>query len=431
MPGPSMFVPRRRARHAAALTLVFAGVLATGAAAGSWSADAQEGRERSRTRTFAHPAGAPGGAAEDQAPALPVDRRAVEAAAAQAAQDGKSGSEAATEVVTRSGDRWSAVYSAREYEGFARSLDGGYVGVGLSARRSAEGRTEVDSVRPGSPAARAGIRPGDRIRSVDGQEVDGFPVTEVVARLRGDAAAPGRWGGSGEGDGGNGPPSAVGVPGTPVTVGLRRGDRVWDRTLYRARLVTESVAVERLQDEGTGARATRIKVESFTRGTGERVGRAVRAAGPAEGILLDLRGNSGGLVTEAVTAASAFLDGGLVATYDVRGSQRALEARPGGATRPPLVVLVDGGTMSAAELLTGALQDRGRAVVVGSPTFGKGSVQMPTRLADGSVAELTVGHYRTPGGRTVDGRGIAPDLVVRGDAERRARTVLSGLGGGS
>ncbi|ARZ69852.1 S41 family peptidase [Streptomyces sp. HU2014] len=426
MPGPSMFVPRRRARRAAALTLVFAGVLATGAAAGSWSADAQEGRERAWTRTFAHPAAAPG--AEDRAPAPPVDHRAVEAAAAQAAQDGKSGSEAATEVVTRSGDRWSAVYSAREYEGFARSLDGGYVGVGLSARRSAEGRTEVDSVRPGSPAARAGLRPGDRIRSVDGQDVDGFPVTEVVARLRGDAAAPGRWGEGGEG---YGPPAAVGVPGTPVTLGLQRGDRLWDRTLRRARLVTESVAVERLQDEGSGARATRIKVESFTRGTGERVGRAVRAAGPAEGILLDLRGNSGGLVTEAVTAASAFLDGGLVATYDVRGSQRALEARPGGATRPPLVVLVDGGTMSAAELLTGALQDRGRAVVVGSPTFGKGSVQMPTRLADGSVAELTVGHYRTPGGRTVDGRGIAPDLVVRGDAERRARTVLSGLGGGS
>ncbi|MBB5122679.1 peptidase S41 [Streptomyces eurocidicus] len=424
MPGPPMFVPQRRARRAAALTLVFAGVLATGAVAGSWSADAQEGRKRAQIRTFAHPAAAPGAPGERP----PVDHRAVEAAAARAAQDGKSGSEAATEVVTRSGDLWSAVYSAREYEGFARSLDGGYVGVGLSARRSADGRTEVDSVRPGSPAARAGLRPGDRIRSIDGQGVDGFPVTEVVARLRGDTAGPDRWGGSGEG---YAPSTAVGVPGTPVTVGLQRGPRAWDRTLRRARLATESVAVERLRDEGTGAPATRIKVESFTRGTGERVGRAVRAAGPAEGILLDLRGNSGGLVTEAVTAASAFLDGGLVATYDVRGSQRALEARPGGATRPPLVVLVDGGTMSAAELLTGALQDRGRAVVVGAPTFGKGSVQMPTRLADGSVAELTVGHYRTPGGRTVDGRGIAPDLVVRGDAERRARTVLSGLGGGS
>ncbi|GAA3060973.1 hypothetical protein GCM10020000_50120 [Streptomyces olivoverticillatus] len=87
--------------------------------------------------------------------------------------------------------------------------------------------------------------------------------------------------------------------------------------------------------------------------------------------------------------------------------------------------------MSAAELLTGALQDRGRAVVVGTRTFGKGSVQMPSRLPGGAVAELTVGHYRTPHGRTVDGAGILPDLAARGDAEQRARTVLSGLGGGS
>lgn len=84
--------------------------------------------------------------------------------------------------------------------------------------------------------------------------------------------------------------------------------------------------------------------------------------------------------------------------------------------------------MSAAELLTGALQDRGRAVVVGSRTFGKGSVQMPSRLPDGSVAELTVGHYRTPSGRTVDGRGITPDLETEADTLRRAETVLTGLG---
>ncbi len=96
------------------------------------------------------------------------------------------------------------------------------------------------------------------------------------------------------------------------------------------------------------------------------------------------------------------------------------------------MVLVDGGTMSAAELLTGALQDRGRAVVVGSRTFGKGSVQMPSELPDGSVAELTVGHYRTPSGRAVDGGGITPDVMRRRPERRsRARTVLSGLGGGS
>jgi carboxyl-terminal processing protease len=174
-----------------------------------------------------------------------------------------------------------------------------------------------------------------------------------------------------------------------------------------------------------------IKVAAFTKGAGAAVRDAVDEVPGDAGILLDLRANAGGLVTEAVTASSAFLDGGLVATYDVHGDQRALYADPGGDTDRPVVVLVDGGTMSAAELLTGALQDRGRAVTVGSRTFGKGSVQMPSKLPGGSVAELTVGHYRTPAGRSVEGSGITPDVGAGPEAQQRAETVLSGLGGGS
>ncbi len=200
----------------------------------------------------------------------------------------------------------------------------------------------------------------------------------------------------------------------------------WHEILHRARLSIDSVTVEQL-GAGTGG-AVLIKVVSFTKGSGARVRDAVRAAPQGAGILLDLRGNSGGLVEEATQAASAFLDGGLVATYDVEGEQRSLHAGRGGDTRRPLVALVDGGTMSAAELLTGALQDRGRAVVVGSRTFGKGSVQMPSRLPGGSVAELTVGHYRTPLGRSLDGRGLTPDLEAEHGAREQAETVLSGLG---
>ncbi|WP_031085772.1 S41 family peptidase, partial [Streptomyces sp. NRRL WC-3549] len=192
---------------------------------------------------------------------------------------------------------------------------------------------------------------------------------------------------------------------------------------------TEPVTVRRLGDAPSAA--VLIKVAAFTKGAGGKVREAVEAAPGDAGILLDLRANSGGLVTEAVTASSAFLDGGLVATYDVHGEQRALYAEPGGDTERPVVVLVDGGTMSAAELLTGALQDRGRAVTVGSRTFGKGSVQMPSKLPGGSVAELTVGHYRTPAGRSVEGSGITPDVGAGPEAQKRAETVLSGLGGGS
>lgn len=369
----------------AALTLVFASVLAAGAATGSFTGDA------------------PKAAADAPRPTPARHQETVTRAAAEAMADGKSPMEAAERAVSRSGDRWGAVYSQGEYEEFEEALDGQYTGVGLWARRERDGRIEVTRVAAGSPAAAAGIHEGDRLRTVDGRRVDGRPVTEVVGLLRGaadDADA-----------------------GTEVSLGLERGAHSWSRTLRRARLSTDSVSVGRLPGD-----ATVIKVAAFTKGVGDAVRTAVDRAPRGGGIVLDLRGNSGGLVTEAVTAASAFLDGGLVATYDVNGAQRALHAASGGDTARPLVTLVDGGTMSAAELLTGALQDRGRSVVVGSRTFGKGSVQMPSRLPDGSVAELTVGHYRTPAGRSVDGRGITPDLEADKESLRRAETVLSGLG---
>ncbi|MEV6807359.1 S41 family peptidase [Streptomyces sp. NPDC051132] len=388
MSGRDPFHETRRTRRGAALTLIFAGVLIAGAATGSLPGPGAPAR-----RT---PVG----------PADPAARHtAVEKAAAEALAAGTSPMEAAERAVSRSGDRWAAVYSEDEYEEFQDALDGRYTGVGLWARQQPDGRIEITRVRAGSPAARAGIRAGDRLRSVDGRPVDGRPVTEVIALLRGDT------------------PRAEAPAGTTVTLGLRRGARAWTEMLRRARLSTDSVTVCRLPGG-----VTVLKVSAFTKGSAGAVRAALRTA-PADGrTVLDLRGNSGGLVTEAVDTASAFLDGGLVATYDVDGVQRALHAAPGGDTARPLVVLVDGGTMSAAELLTGALQDRGRAVVIGSRTFGKGSVQMPVSLPDGSVAELTVGHYRTPSGRTVDGRGITPDLEAGARALQRAETVLEGLG---
>jgi carboxyl-terminal processing protease len=363
--------------------MVLAGVLAAGTATGALPGEPRRsGRDGDQL------------AAAHQRPLADPTRAAAEAMA-----DGKSPAKAAEEAVSRSGDRWGAVYSQGEYKEFEQSLDGEYTGVGLWVRRTAAGHLQVTRVRAGSPAQEAGLRPRDRITAVDGEHVTGRPVTEVLTLLRGEHA------------------------GTSVEIGLRRGTRAWTQTLRRADLSTDPVTVTRF----AGA-TTVVKVSAFTKGAGRQVRDAVRRAPVGTGLVLDLRGNAGGLVTEAVTAASAFLDGGLVATYDVRGRQRALHAERGGDTSRPVVVLVDGGTMSAAELLTGALQDRGRAVVVGTRTFGKGSVQMPSRLPDGSVAELTVGHYRTPSGRTVDDRGITPDLEADGSALERAETVLSGLG---
>lgn len=394
MPGlPALCLRPRDLRRGAVLTLLFAVSVGTAAATGCWGSDGVGGASAAALAD-AGPAGAVPAAGT-------ADREAVARAAAEAVAEGKSGKKAAQEVVSRSGDRWGTVYDQGEYAAFAEDLDGRWTGVGLWTGRRGDGRIEVDRVQPDSPAARAGLRAGDRLLSVDGREVTGLPVADVVALLRGEA-------------------------GTPVVLGVGRDGAALTETVRRAELHADPVTVRRL-----AGGITVIKVASFTKGSGERVKEALREAPPGGGVMLDLRGNPGGLVAEAVTAASAFLDGGLVATYDVRGSERALYAAPGGDTGRPLVALVDGGTMSAAELVTGALQDRGRAVTVGTRTFGKGSVQMPTPLPGGAVAELTVGTYRTPAGRSLDGGGITPDLAAGDGAEERARTVLGGLGAGS
>ncbi|MET9589387.1 S41 family peptidase [Streptomyces sp. NPDC006516] len=395
MPGLTYHLKPCGLRRGAALTLVFASVLATAAATGSLPREDDAGTEI-KARSVSSTVGS-------------VDREEIADAVADAEADGKSGKDAAEEVVSRSGDRWGAVYDEREYEDFEQALDGSYTGVGISARRSAGGAVTVTGVQPGGPADAAGVRKGDLLRTVDGLPVGKRSVAEVVALLRGDRTEA--------------------AEGTTVVLGLSRGGHSWTSTLHRARLTTQPVSVRQLGEDPESA--VLIKVAAFTKGAGTAVREAVDEAPGDAGILLDLRANSGGLVTEAVTASSAFLDGGLVATYDVHGEQRALYAEPGGDTERPVVVLVDGGTMSAAELLTGALQDRGRAVTVGSRTFGKGSVQMPSKLPGGSVAELTVGHYRTPAGRTVEGSGITPDVGAGPEAQQRAETVLSGLGGGS
>ncbi|GGZ76094.1 S41 family peptidase [Streptomyces subrutilus] len=390
---PAFCLRPRDTRRGAVLTLAFLAAVTTAASTGCW--DREEAAEPAAPVARG---GGPGPAAARASGT--ADREAVARAVAEAVAEGKSGKKAAQEVVSRSGDRWGTVYDRGEYAAFAEGLDGRWTGVGLWARREPDGAIDVDRVEPGGPAARAGLRAGDRLLSVDGHGVTGLAVPDVVSLLRG-------------------------ASGTPVVLGLSRAGADLTETVRREELRTEPVTAVRRPD-GT----TVVKVASFTRGSGELVRAAVRAAPPGAGILLDLRGNPGGLVAEAVAAASAFLDGGLVATYDVRGEQRALYAAPGGDTARPLVALVDGGTMSAAELLTGALQDRGRAVAVGSRTFGKGSVQMPTALPDGSVAELTVGTYRTPAGRSLDGTGITPDLAAGDGAEERAAAVMGGLGVG-
>jgi carboxyl-terminal processing protease len=323
--------------------------------------------------------------------AEPVDRAELERAAVEG-------------MLKSLGDRWSSYYDPSEYSSFEDALQGRYSGVGLWVRAGRTG-VVVSSVQKGSPAEDAGLIPGDVIVSVDGWPTSGGSVGEVVQRLRG-------------------------PNGSEVKIGALRAGVVSNLTLVRSVLNTSDVTVEQLADG-----VTRIGIRTFTRGVGRDVREAMSAdpSSFAGGVVLDLRGNPGGLLDEAVEVASAFLDGGPVVSYEQRDApDRVLSAIGRGDTTTPVVVLVDGGTASAAEVVAAALQDRSRAVVVGSRTYGKGSVQEPSVLPDGSAIEFTIGRYLTPTGRVIDGRGIEPDVLVDvaappEAAEQRALEVLRGL----
>ncbi|MCW2667223.1 MAG: C-terminal processing peptidase-3 [Frankiales bacterium] len=326
----------------------------------------------------------------------PVDRAVLDAAAIQG-------------MLSAADDQWGTWADSG-----TGATSTGTAGVGLWLRRTPADVVAVAQVAPASPAALAGIAAGDEVRAVDGRSVRGMPVGSVAGLLRGQA-------------------------GTRVSLQLARPGRRGGATLRGVRLVrtalTEPGVTTTVERTGGSPDVARVVVPAFRQGAGKQVRSAlgrVRAS-RSRCVLLDLRGNGGGRLDEAVETASAFLDGGPVVSYSRRGGQvQRLDAVGSGDTRTPVVVLVDGGTASAAEVVAAALQDRGRAVLVGSRTFGKGSVQEPRDLPDGSALELTVARYTTPSGRSLEGVGLAPDIEVAAGsppdvAVRRGVEVLTGL----
>jgi carboxyl-terminal processing protease len=377
----------RGAAVATAIVLAFAGGLLTGV----YGTMADRGGDRT---TAAGSTGVIDEAAERIAAnaSRPVEPEALQRAAIEG-------------MLRALGDRWSSYYGASEFASFEQALEGRYSGVGVWLRHGTAGDVEIGSVQEGSPADTAGVVPGDVLLAVDGDPLTGGSVDQAAQQLRGEG-------------------------GTHVRLALRssRGERAV--RLTRSTFSSTSLTVERLRGQ-----VLRLTISGFTRGVGREVRNALAedASAYKGGIVLDLRDNSGGYLDEAVEVASAFLDGGPVVSYERRGAGvKTLDALGRGNTTTPVVVLVNGATASAAEVVAAGLQDRGRGVVVGSRTYGKGSVQEPSRLSDGSALELTVGQYLTPSGRSLEGVGVDPDVAVeetltRDVAERRSIEVLTGL----
>jgi carboxyl-terminal processing protease len=269
-----------------------------------------------------------------------------------------------------------------------RELRSGTAGLGLALAMRGGSVTVQDAIADG-PGARAGLRVGDRILTVDGQSVRGR-----------DAVTVGGW--------------IAGPEDTDVTVNWRgRDGRVRSATMQRAMVPPETVFSQMVGD------LLLIRVTAFNRQTGERVAnevaQGVAMTQPPSGIVLDLRGNRGGLLREAVAAASVLLAPGVVAVTAGRDPQATRVWRTDAgeiAGNLPLVVLVDGRSASAAEVLAAALSDRGRAVVIGSATLGKGLVQTIDPLPDGGELFVTWSRILAPGGWPIQGLGVLPQVCT-------------------
>lgn len=278
----------------------------------------------------------------------------------------------------------------------------GGVGVEIDVR---DGWITVHGVLAGGPAERAGLRPGDRFLTLDGVGARDLRVSEAVRIMRGE-------------------------PGTSVTVRVRRegeGEAV-ELTMTREVIEVEAVEARVLPD-----RIAYVRIRSFQATTTSELRAALDAAvretesaGGLRGVLLDLRGNPGGLLDEAVLVADEFLiEGTIVSTRGRDGVVLSEASARAPGTRPdwPMVVLVDYFSASAAEIVAGALRDHRRALVVGTRTWGKGSVQNVIDLPDGSALKLTVARYYTPSGDSIQAVGIEPDVVVEQLDEELARTL--------
>lgn len=287
-------------------------------------------------------------------------------------------------------DPHSAYMPPEEYALFRSDTEGRFGGVGVEVDFRDGGIVVIAPIE-GSPAERAAVQPGDRILAIDRVPVQGKGFDALVRAMRGE-------------------------PGTSVVLLLERKGRSGTFELTLKREIIEVPSVNATLMNGSVAY---LRVKQFQDGTHDELLTAVgalrgAAGGTFKGIILDLRNNPGGLVDEAAGVADELLDGGVV--YSGRHRGRVVDevraARGGSLVGPPVVVLVNELSASAAELVAGALQDHGRARVLGAPTFGKGSVQTILDLPGGAGLKVTTMRYYTPKGRAIQARGITPDELV-------------------
>ena len=293
------------------------------------------------------------------------------------------------ELRERYDDRFSHYFDAGQLRQFNQATSGSFSGIGLSVREVKRG-LRVTTVFDDTPAKRAGIREGDEILAVDGRSIAGKPADLATGMIKG-------------------------PPGSTVELKVRTpsGDT---REIELERAEVRVPVVEGKLRRAGGRKVAYVQLSGFSEGAhGELRSEVERLYGEnAEGLVLDLRGNGGGLLNEAVLTSSVFIEDGVIVSTAGRAQPDQDYEAVGDALEPrPMVVLINRDTASAAEILASALGERGLATIVGTRSFGKGSFQEVIELEDGGALDLTVGEYLTSEGKSLAGKGIRPDVRAK------------------
>ncbi len=294
------------------------------------------------------------------------------------------------EALQKLGDPYTRFMDPKQYEALTNQTSGEVSGIGIRMEMNEKTKrlTVVEPIE-NSPALKGGIKAGDEILAIDGKSTLGMKVDDASKLIRGKA-------------------------GTPITLRLERmGRNAFDVKLTRATIEIPTVSYN-LKQEGN-RRVGYIRLREFSAHASDQMRQAIRDLNGkrVDAFVLDLRGNPGGLLQASIEIARMWLDnGGIVRTVDRRGGTEDSKANRTALTKLPLAVLVDGNSASASEILTGALKDNKRAVVIGGQTFGKALVQSVHELSDGSGLAVTIAHYYTPKGTDINHKGITPDIKL-------------------
>lgn len=295
------------------------------------------------------------------------------------------------------GDQFSGYMDAETYPLFNSDLSGEVEGIGAVVQTDEEtNEISIANVLEGSPAEAAGLKSGDVFVKVEGEDVTKATQFDLVKLVRG-------------------------KEGTTVNLTMRRGEELIDFSIIRARIVTPVVEYKTLDDG-----ISYIKLRSFDANAYQEITNAMTELGGADmkGLILDLRGNPGGLLNSAIDIASVFMKDGTILVEDFGNNNEQTYTTNGKYVgyEVPLTILVDENSASASELIAGAMQDVGRATIVGVTTFGKGTVQTWQQLVNGGGIRLTIARWLTPNGHWIHGNGVTPDITVEWPQENRDET---------